>query len=117
MNADAVEQEVRRTAREWAFIRQVETVDKTDAAIKLRLHIVTDCFVQVYVNTRKQLISYALVLNRGRIFGRDCDGGAWHRHPAASPEEHDFSPEGQRPVSLNQFLQEAQEVLQSRGIL
>ena len=73
MSTDAVEREVQRTAAKWAFVRGVETVDKTDVAIKLRLHIDTDCFIQVYTNTRKQIISYAVVFNRGRILGRDCD--------------------------------------------
>ena len=96
MSTDAVEREVQRTAAQWAFVRSVETVDKTDAAIKLRLHIDTDCFIQVYTNTRKQIISYAVVFNRARILGRDCDGGLWHRHPPGKPDQHDFSPDGQR---------------------
>lgn len=64
MNTSAVERDVQRTAAQWAFIQHVETVDKTGDAIKLRLHIDTDCFVQIYVNTRKQIISYAVVFNR-----------------------------------------------------
>ena len=86
MSTDAVEREVQRTAANWAFVRRVETVDKTDVAIKIRLHIDTDCFIQVYANTRKQIISYAVVFNRARILGRDCDGGLWHRHPPGKPD-------------------------------
>ena len=103
--------------RNWAFVRRVETVDKTDAAIKLRLHIDTDCFIQVYTNTRKQIISYAVVFNRARILGRDCDGGLWHRHPPGKPDQHDFSPDGQRAVSLDEFLKETQQILQDQGLL
>jgi len=117
VNTSALERDIQRTAARWAFVRLVETVDKTNEAIKLRLHIDTDCFVQVYVNTRKQIISYAVVFNRTRILGRDCDGGSWHRHPAATPDQHDFSPEGQRAVSLDEFLKEAQQVLQDQEIL
>lgn len=117
MNADAVERDVRRTAAQWAFIRQVETIDKTDLTIKLRLHVDTECFVQVYANTDKRLSSYTLVLNRSRVFGRDSEGGLWHRHPAEAPEEHDFSPEGRRAVSLEEFLTEVQQILQDRGLL
>lgn len=116
MNADAVERDVQRAASKWAFIRQVETVDKTDFAIKLRLHIETDCFIQVYANTQKQLTSYALVFNRARIYGRDSEGGRWHRHPAGAPDQHDFSLEGQQPTSLDEFLKETQQVLQDQGL-
>jgi hypothetical protein len=107
VSTDAVESEVQRTAVNWAFVRRIETVDKTDDAIKLQLHIDTDCFIQVYTNTRKQIISYAVVFNRARILGRDCDGGSWHRHPPGMSDQHDFSPEGQRAVSLDEFLKEA----------
>jgi hypothetical protein len=50
-----VKREVQRTAAKWAFVQRLETVDQTNDAIKLRLHIDTDCFVQVYVGTRQQL--------------------------------------------------------------
>ena len=117
MSTDAVEREVQRTTAKWAFVQRVETVDKTDDAIKLRLHIDTDCFIQVYTNTRKQIISYAVVFNRARILGRDCDGSLWHRHPPEKSDQHDFSPDGQRAVSLDQFLKEAQQILQDQGLL
>jgi hypothetical protein len=117
VSTNAVERDVQRTAAKWAFVQRVETVDKTDDAIKMRLHVDTDCFVQVYVNTRKQLISYAVVFNRARVLGRDCDGGLWHRHPPAMPNGHDISPEGQRAISLDDFLKESQQVLQDQGLL
>jgi len=117
VNPDAVERDVQRAAAQWAFIQHVETIDKTDFTIKLRLHIDIECFIQVYANTQKHLNGYTLVLNRSRVFGRDCEGELWHRHPAEAPEEHDFSPEGRRAVSLNEFLREAQQVLQDKGLL
>ena len=117
MSADLAERDVRRAAAQWAFIQRVATVDKTDVTVKLRLYVDVECFIQVYVNTAKQLSSYTLVLNRSRIYGRDCEGGLWHRHPAGAPEEHDFTPDGQRAVTLDEFLREAQQVLQDRGLL
>lgn len=48
MNVDDFEQDVVQIAGEWSFILSAEIVDKTDHAIKLRLHIDTECFVQVY---------------------------------------------------------------------
>lgn len=117
MTTDAVESDVGRAAAQWAFIQRVATIDKTDCTIKLRLHVEVECFVQVYVNTSKQLTSYALVLNRARVFGRDSEGGLWHRHPTGAPDQHDFSPEGQRAVALDEFLREVQQVLQDKGLL
>ncbi|MEI2692894.1 MAG: hypothetical protein V9H69_25530 [Anaerolineae bacterium] len=117
MSADLVERDVRRAAAQWAFIQRVATVDKTDVTVKLRLTVDVECFIQVYANTVKQLASYTLVLSRSRIYGRDCEGGLWHRHPAEAPEQHDFSTEGQRAVTLDEFLREAQQVLQDRGLL
>lgn len=117
MNAGTVEMDVRRTVAQWVFVQRVETIDKTDFTVKMRLHIDVECFVQVYANTHKELTSYTLVLNRARIFGRDSEGGQWHRHPADAPDQHDFSPEGQRPVTLFEFLAEIQQILQEKGLL
>lgn len=117
MSVDAFEQDVLRTANEWSFIRSIETVDKTDQAIKLRLQVDAECFVQVYANVRKNLFSYTLVLNRSRIYGRDSEGGTWHRHPYGDPDSHDRTPEGQLKVDLAQFLVEVQQILQAEGLL
>lgn len=117
MTTDEFEGEARRSTAEWAFVQLVETVDKTDHAIKLRLHIESECFVQVYANVQKELYSYNLVLNRSRIYGRDCEGGIWHRHPYDDPERHDRSPDGRKVVTLAQFLAEVQEILQAEGLL
>jgi len=117
MSGNDFEQEARRVAALWAFIRQIVTVDKSDYAVKLRLHVDKECFVQVYANTHKELFSYTLVLNRARIYGRDCDGGIWHRHPLHAPDTHDFSIQGREAVSLAHFLAEAQQILQDRLIL
>lgn len=117
MSVDAFEQDVLRTANEWSFIRSIETVDKTDQAIKLRLQVDAECFVQVYANVRKNLFSYTLVLNRSRIYGRDSEGETWHRHPYGDPDSHDRTPEGQLKVDLAQFLVEVQQILQAEGLL
>lgn len=117
MTVDDVERQFVLATADWVFIQDAETVDKTEHTIKLRLYVTAECFVQVYINTQKQISSYTLVFNRMRIFGRDCDGGVWHRHPADAPDQHDFSVEGQRPVTLDEFLKETQQVLHSHGLL
>ena len=77
----------------------------------MRFEITDHSFVQLYCNTRKSLFSYALVMTGARVFGRDCDGGQWHRHPVESPDMHDATAEGKRAVTFEEFLQEVQQVL------
>lgn len=117
MTPEAFERHIRDEARRFAFIRDVVTLDRTANTVKSRLFVTTDCFVQVYANLRKGLLSYALVLHQTRIYGRDNDGAGWHRHLYADPESHNFSAEGARPVSLAEFLHEVQQILTAEGIL
>jgi hypothetical protein len=90
---------------------------KSANTIKLRLHVTAECFIQVYANLRKGLLSYTLVFHQTRIYGRDNDGTGWHCHPHSAPESHDFSVEESRSVSLAEFLDEVQQILTAEGIL
>lgn len=117
MTVDEFERQVHQTATRFAYIRQAVTLDKTANTVKLRLQIAKDCFVQVYANTAKGLYNYVLVLSRQRFYGRDCEGGDWHRHPHHDADTHDVSPEGSRPVSPEEFLVEVEQVLTAEGIL
>ncbi len=117
MIPDAFGQRVREEASHFAFIRSINTWGESANTIKLRLHVTAECFVQVYANLHKGLLSYTLVLHQIRIYGRDNDGAGWHRHPRSAPEDHDFSVEGSRSVSLTEFLDEVQQILTTEGIL
>jgi len=117
MTVDQVEQEIMAVASGFSFIRRVITLDKTVNTIKSRLEISRTCFIQVYRNEKKNLTNFVLIAGSERIYGRDCDGGCWHRHPYEDSDSHDFSPEGNRQVELAEFLQEVQEILQNEGIL
>jgi hypothetical protein len=111
------ETQVYDVASRFSFVERVVTLDKTANTIKLRLHITTECFVQIYTNVQKELVNYVLILDRSRIYGRNCDGGTWHRHPYEDPDAHDFGPEGAKEISLEEFLIEVQQILQREGIL
>ena len=117
MTTDDFERDVRLIAADWGFIRWVATADKTAHAIKMRLHITEGCFVQIYANIEKQLLSYALVPERTRVCGRDSEGGHWHRHPFGAAETHDLSQEGAQSVELHQFLGEVQQILEEAAML
>ncbi|MBC7227855.1 MAG: hypothetical protein H5T61_11585 [Thermoflexales bacterium] len=114
---DAFEQQIHNVASHFSFIQQFSTLDKTAHTIKLRLYITTDCFVQIYANVRKNIVSYALVLSQNRIYGRNCYDGVWHRHPYEAPETHDFGPDGCRQISLEEFLIEVQQILEQEELL
>ena len=117
MIAEDFERFVRNTVSDWAFITHVNTVDRTDYALKMRLIVDAECFVQIYANLNKDIFSFTLILNRMRIYGRDSIDGRWHRHPEHAPGTHDVSAEGSRPVTIGQFLAEAQDILQRNGVL
>jgi hypothetical protein len=117
MTVNLFETQAYDVASRFSFVRRIVTLDKTANTIKLRLHITTGCFVQIYTNVQKKLVNYVLILDRSRIYGRNCDGGTWHRHPYENPATHDFGPEGAKAISLEEFLIEVQQILQEEGIL
>ena len=128
ITVDQVEQEIAATASGFSFIRRVTILDKTVRfahrrlrltanTIKSRLEVSRTCFIQIYRNVKKNLTNFVLIAGNTRIYGRDCDGGNWHRHPYEEPDSHDFSHEGSRQVELSEFLQDVQEILENEGIL
>jgi hypothetical protein len=114
---DDVEKQIYETASKFPFIKKVETLLKTQNTIKIKLSITSICFIQVYQNIQKGIKNYVLVSGNQRLFGRDCDGGEWHCHPLENPDAHDFSDEGARPVSFEEFMYEVSERLVLLGIL
>ncbi len=56
MSTDDVESDVQRITTQWAFIQRVETIDKTDFTVKLRLHVDTECFIQATVDEALRLV-------------------------------------------------------------
>ena len=108
---DAIEDRIYDVSSRFPFIEKIETLLKTPNTIKIKLSITYTCFIQVYQNIQKGIISYVLVSGNQRLFGRDCDGKIWHRHPVENPDSHDFSEDGSRTVSFEEFLYEVSEKL------
>lgn len=117
MTVDEVERHVAAATANHSFIMRTTTLDKTANTIKMRLEISPTWFVQIYWNVKKKIINFALVGGTGRAYGRDCDGGGWHRHPFDKPEGHDFSDEGSLESDIDGFLEEVQDFLLRHGIL
>jgi hypothetical protein len=78
-------QEVQTIAKSYAFIRAIADLDRTDNALRLRLIRDETMSIQVYANSKKRKLNFALFSLGQRIFGRDSEGGKWHRHPFESP--------------------------------
>jgi hypothetical protein len=116
-NVDDWAREVAAAASTFSFVQTVLTIDKNPAALKMRLFLGPEFFVQVYVNVVTGTRNFALVLGRQRLYARDCVGGVWHRHPYRDSDAHDFSAEGARPVTVVKFLIEVQELVEEAGLL
>lgn len=113
---DDWEREIAAAAGSFSFVRTVLTTDKNPAALKMRLILGPEFFVQMYVNVATGTQNFVLVLGRQRLYARDCVGGNWHRHPYDNPNAHDFSAEGAKPVTAVEFLAEVQELVEESGL-
>lgn len=112
-----LKREIERTVRDFPFIKSVHLLDETDAAVKMRLEMDNFTFIQIYQNLNSGTTNFVLIQGLSRIYGRDCIGGKWHRHSAKEPGSHDFSPEGSKIITLNEFLQEVEDFLNNEGLL
>jgi len=79
---DDLMQEAHAVAESYALIRAVADVDQTDNALRFRLIIDDRMFIQVYANSKKNKLKFALVSSGQRVFGRDSEGGTSHNHPS-----------------------------------
>lgn len=61
--------------------------------------------------------NFVAIVGSQRIFGRDGDREGWHLHPFHDPDSHDFSSKGKREVTLTEFLEELQEIIEREGLL
>lgn len=114
---DALLQEARYLAGTCAVIRSLIDLDRTDNALRFRLVINDTIFIQVYANTKNEKANFALISLGQRIYGRDSDGGIWHKHPFESPEDHQFEGVAGQPVTLTEFVVEVEDLLLKELIL
>ena len=84
---------------------------KTDNAIKARIEISDNIYVQFYYHQISGTSNYVLVGWDRRLYGRDSVGGKWHRHPFENPQEHDTTGDGANEVKPEEFLDEVFEIL------
>lgn len=117
MKVEDFVREVRKEAAKRDYVRDVQIIDQGLYAVKMWLIVTPDLKVQLYYNERTTTTNFALLLHDERIFGRNKRGGSWHRHPVERPLEHDITPEGAKPVSVAEFLEEVDKVLVDKKLL
>lgn len=103
--------------KEYQFVISYEIEEKTVSILKAKLIFNENLFIQVYLNIRRPKISFSLILNDIRLYGRDFLWGEWHRHPFESPDSHDKSQEGTKEVPLKGFFLEVLLLLEKEDLL
>jgi hypothetical protein len=106
---DAFEAEFRAAVAAALPGATVERGARTIIAVKLRVDLDENQFIDVFFNARNGRADFALVKGGRRVFGYDNLGG-WHRHPPEAPDRHDPCPE----PSLEAFVREAMRLTQPR---
>ncbi len=96
--------------RFW-FVQDFITAERTDSTVTLRFIINSELSVQVFYSERSGRLSFALVGQSGRLYGRDKEHNYWHRHPFGQTGVHEPTPEGMSLQPINQFLSEVEEIL------
>jgi len=96
--------------RVW-FVQSVQSVDRTDLTISMRLIIGPDLFVHVMLGELTGALYFALIERGQRIFGIDRHSGVWHIHPYHAPQQHVPFLEGLEPKPLLSFLSKVEDLL------
>ena len=102
-------------ARNW--IMGYGTLVLTKNTVKVRLSIRENLYIDLYFNQRYGTTNYTLILDDERIYGRDCYDGTWHLHPYEEPNRHDTSEKGRKMLSINEFVDEVEEIVANLNLL
>ena len=110
--AEIMHEIIIETEEELTNLSQIKNLtylllEKTQSIFKAKLVIEKDAFIQIYVNAKKNKISYTLVINNQRTYSKDCVYGILHMHPFNKPNFHDTSEIGRNPISVNDFVMKA----------
>jgi len=81
------------------------------------LSIRENLYIDLYFNQRYGTTNYTLILDDGRIYGRDCYDGTWHLHPYEDPSKHDSSGKGRKMLSINEFVDEVEEMVANLNLM
>jgi len=99
------------------YICKLRIMAKTDNAVKARIEISDNIYIQFYFHQVSRTTNYVLIGWNNRLYGRDCIGGSWHRHPFHDPHLHDTTDDGVKKVTPEDFLDEVFEILLKEKML
>jgi hypothetical protein len=109
--------EAREAQERYWFVQSLVVVERTALTLTLHLLIGSTLFIQVFYSQRSDRFSLALVGPSGRLYGRDCEHGIWHRHPFGYTDLHELTPEGLSPQPIMQFMAEVEDLLIEHELL
>ncbi len=109
-------QNIRMLAEEYRWLISYQVEQKSVSILKAKIIFNDELFIQIYVNIRKPKISYSLILNGSRLYGRDLIKGEWHLHPYEQEQIHNDSEEGRKEVNIEKFFFEVLQILEENDI-
>lgn len=112
MKLDSIVAEAQSVA--WVESLAFSEIDRTDYAVKLRLAIDGDIFIQIYANEISDKLNLALIMQEKRIYGFDREGGFYHLHPFLLTHQHIPANSSK---SITEFVREAIALLTKNGLL
>ena len=115
MNLDEFIEEVKNAADLYSL--KIEILARTKNAVKIKVPITENIYIQLYYNQESGTKNHVLISWNRRLFGRDCVGGEWHKHPFENPDEHDFGENGSKEVSVLEFFEEVFKWLGEKGLI
>ncbi|WP_202318834.1 hypothetical protein [Archaeoglobus neptunius] len=75
MNLDEFIEDVKKVAGLYSL--KVEVLARTKNAVKVRIPVTENTYIQLYYNRESGTKNYVLIGWNRRLFGRDCVGGEW----------------------------------------
>lgn len=88
-----------------------QILTKTENAVKARIEISINIYIQFYHHQLSGTSNYVMVGWNNRLYGRDCVGGNWHKHPFENPQAHDRTGNGAKDITPEEFLDKVFEIL------
>jgi len=96
MRTDELEKEAKKALKTFPFLKKMELIDKHRGAIKQRLYVEENFYTQAYYNMITGTTNFVAIIGK---------------------DSHDCSSEGRKGVTLTDFLEELQEIIEKENLL
>ncbi len=115
-STNEIVQRIRNLYNDYQWLVSYRIEQKSVSILKAKIIFSEEMYIQIYVNIRRPKISYNLILNGSRIFGRDFIKGEWHLHPYNQVQVHDGSEVGRKGVSFESFFLEVLQIMEDNDM-